>query len=197
MQTIARFALALAIPLLVTTGAAAQEPRFHAAVKGGVTNEHSEDGLTGTVPALGLTAGVAFSPNWRGEAEFWLPGYLEDARGEPKHRDVLYSFSAVRLFGSGQVRPFVVAGLTFARVQDWFTFCTANRGGGPALVSCDEPDVVDVRREKNVGTDGYLLAGGGVEIPLGDRLRVVADLRLSLAPASILVRPGLGLSVTF
>jgi hypothetical protein len=67
----------------------------------------------------------------------------------------------------------------------------------PALVSCDEPDVYDVRREKNVGRDGYLLAGGGVEVPLTPHVAVVADLRVNLAPVSALVRPSAGVAVRF
>ena len=203
MPSYARTVLALTFAFLTTNSALAQEPRVQLAAKGGVTIENSEDGLTGTVPGFGLTASAPFTRNWRAEFEFWLPGYIDDARGEPKHRDILFSFSAVRMFDAGRVRPFLVAGLTFTRTEDWFTFCTANRvppGGGPAapaFVSCDEPDVFDVRREKNVGRDGYLLAGGGVEIPLTPHVDVVVDLRVNLAPVSVLVRPSAGVAVRF
>jgi hypothetical protein len=185
--------------LVVAAGnAGAQGARFSLAIKGGLSVERSEDNLNGTAPAVGVTGMIGFRPLWRGEVEFWLPGYLDDERGEPKHRDIFFSFSAVRIFDSGRIRPFVLAGLSITRTQDRFTFCTAERpigpGGapGPAIVSCDEPDVVDVRRERNDGTDGYLLAGGGVEIPITDRLGLIADVRLSLAPASVIVRPGAG-----
>ena len=106
------------------------------------------------------------------------------------------------MFRAGRIHPYLLAGLSLTRTQDWFTFCTAERssGGGPAetvLVSCDEPDVIDRRRERNDGTDGYALAGAGVEIPLTTRVLIVADIRLSLAPVSILVRPSVGLSFGF
>jgi hypothetical protein len=203
MRIHARLFLAAFVTLAAAVTASAQEARPSLVVKGGATIENSEDGLTGTVPAFGLTGSFPFSRHWRGEAEFWLPDYIDDARGEPKHRDILLSFSAVRTFGEGRAKPFVLAGLSFSRTQDWFTFCTANRVGqpgtppAPALVSCDEPDVFDRRREKNTGTDGYLLLGSGVNVALTGRLGLVADLRVSLAPASVLVRPAVGLSIEF
>ena len=185
------------------TEARGQDDRFTLAIKAGLSAEHSEDNLKGTSPAIGVTGAFHFSRGWRLEGEFWLPGYIDDSRGDPKHRDVLFSVSAVKSFGSGKARPFVVLGTSFTQTQDWFTFCTANRppmGGGtarPVLVSCDDPDVVDRRRERNDGTDGYFLAGGGVEISLTHRFGIVADVRLSLAPASVIVRPGVGLLVRF
>lgn len=203
MHTCTRMILAAVLPLLFTTAAAAQEPRFSAAVKGGISVENSEDGLTGSAAALGLTASAPLSPNWRAEAEFWLPRYLKDRNGDPKHRDVLFSVSAVRVFRAGRARPFVVAGFSFAQTQDWFSFCTADRVLDPgtppvrALVSCDEPDIIERRRERDDGRDGYLLLGSGVEVPIGSRLRIVADVRLSLAPVSVIVRPGVGLVIGF
>ena len=64
-------------------------------------------------------------------------------------------------------------------------------------MSCDEPDVIERRRERNDGRDGYLLVGGGLEIPIGARAHIVADLRVSLAPTSMLVRPGIGVAIGF
>lgn len=196
-------AAALWILLVVTaTPALAQEPRFAVAVKGGLSAENSEDNLRGTTPALGMTGTLGFAHGWSAEVEFWLPGYIDDARGEPKHRDVLLSFSAVKRFEAGRLRPFVAAGMSFSSTQDWFTFCTANRQNangvtGPMQVSCDDPDVFERRRERNDGRDGYLLGGAGIEMPLSRRLGFVADVRLSLAPVSVIVRPGVGLVVKF
>ena len=203
MHILRRLTLAAALASLAPSIALAQEPRFTLTVKGGVNAENSEDGLTGTTPAVGVAAAVAFNAAWRGEVEFWLPGYLEDAAGDPRHRDLLFSGAAMRMFRAGRARPYVTMGLSISRTQDWFTFCTAERvppsGGAPqpALVSCDEPDVIARRRERNDGTDGYALVGGGVEVPLGSRLAFVADLRVSVAPVSVLVRPSAGLSFTF
>lgn len=195
--------LALAVTLCVSATARAQDPRFSLAIKGGVSAESSEDNLQGTTPALAITGSAAFARGWRGEVEFWLPGYIDDARGDPRHRDVLFSFSAVKSFTAGRVRPFLAAGLSLARTQDWFTFCTANRVRDPAgtrepvIVSCDEPDILSRRRDRNDGIDGYLLAGGGVEWVVTKHLGLVADLRLSLAPVSVIVRPGVGFLFSF
>ena len=203
MPTSARLAVASAVLLTFASSAAAQEPRVHASVRGGATIENSEDGLSGTVRAAGLTVALGSGPKWRGELEVWVPGFIRDDRGEPRHRDVVFSASAVRLLRSSGVTPYVVAGLSIARTEDRLTLCSANRvpptGGAPArtLVSCDEPDVIDVMRETHTGTSGYLLAGGGVEIPLGRRVYAVADVRLSLAPVSVLVRPGVGIGLRF
>ena len=203
MHACARLVVLLIIPHCLVSTVRAQEPRVLVGVKGGVTSETSEDGLRGTVPAFGVTASIPFTVKWRADAEFWLPGYLEDDFGQPKHRDVLLSVSAVRMFSAGPTRPFLLAGLSFSRTEDWFTFCTAQRAfdpGGPLLpflVSCGDPDVIERRRERNEGTDGYLLAGGGVEVPITSRLNVVVDLRASCAPTSLLVRPGVGLVLKF
>lgn len=188
----------LALPAL----ASAQGPTLWVAAKGGLTTENSEDNLKGTVPAFGLTASVLLGAAWSVEGEFWLPDYLEDARGEPRHRDILFGAAAKRMFRAGKVHPYLLVGFSLARTQDWFTFCTAERSSGtgppvPTLVSCAEPDVVDRRRERNDGTDGYALTGAGIELPLSRRVRLVADLRLSLAPVSILVRPSVGLALGF
>ena len=203
MRSACRVSLAVALTLAVAAPASAQDSRFSLAMKGGVSAESSEDNLQGTSPALGISGSAAFAHGWRGEIEFWLPGYIEDQRGDPKHRDILVSFSAVKSFDAGRVRPFLAAGLSLARVQDWFTFCTANRvldpGGSPepVIVSCDEPDIISRRRERNDGTDGYLLAGGGVEWLMTRRFGLVADVRLSLAPVSAIVRPGVGVVFRF
>jgi hypothetical protein len=203
MQRVAWVLLSIVICPVLTSTVWAQEPRVFVGVKGGATAENSEDGVTGTVPALGANASIAFTSKWRAEFEFWLPGYLEDDFGEPKHRDVLFSVAARRMFAAGRTRPFLVAGISFSRTQDWFSFCTAERAidpGGPpvrTIVSCGDADVIERRRERNDGMDGYLLVGGGVEIPITSRLQFVADLRGSIAPTSFLLRPGAGLALKF
>ena len=145
----------LAFPAL----ASAQDPRVWVTPKVGVTTENSEDNLKGTVPAVGLTVAVPLGTGWSVEGELWLPGYLDDARGEPRHRDILFGVSAKRMFRAGRMQPYLLAGFSLTRTQDWFTFCTAARSpgtGGPAvptLVSCDEPDVIEL------STQGLLMEG--------------------------------------
>ena len=203
MQTSARVLAAAVIFVLAAAPASAQESRFSLAVKGGASIEDSEDNLTGTKPAVGATFSFPFNRSWRGEAEFWLPGYLEDDRGQPKHRDILFGFAAVRTFGEGAARPFLLAGMSITRTQDWFRFCFADRvldpGGPPvrAMVSCDEPDVIERREERNAGTDGYALVGGGIEFSVAPRVNLVADVRFSLAPVSVIVRPAVGVAIDF
>ena len=198
-----RLSLLLFTLLAFSALASAQDPRVWVGAKAGAAIENSEDNLKGTVPAVGLTVAVPLGAGWSVEGELWVPGYLDDARGEPRHRDILFGVSAKRMFRAGRMQPYLLAGFSLTRTQDWFTFCTAARSpgtGGPAvptLVSCDEPDVIDRRRERNDGTDGYALAGAGVEIPLSTRVRLMADLRLSLAPVSILVRPSVGVAIGF
>ena len=203
MPSYARLAAASVLVLAVIAPAAAQEPRVHASVRGGATIESSEDGLSGTTRAAGFTVALPINRNWRGELEVWVPGFIKDSLGQPRHRDVVFSASAVRLLRSSGVRPYVAGGLSLTRTEDRFTLCAANRephdGGAPVrtLVSCDSPDVIEVTRDEHTGTSGYLLAGGGVEIPIGRRVYVVADVRLSLAPTSVLVRPGVGIGFAF
>jgi hypothetical protein len=203
MQTSARLLATAFIFVLLVAPASAQESRFSVAVKGGASIEDSEDNLTGTKPALGATFSFSFNRWWRGEAEFWLPACLEDERGRPKHRDILFSFAAVRTFGEGAARPFVVAGMSISRTQDWFRFCFADRVLDPgtppvrAAVSCDDPDVIERREERHTGTDGYALVGGGVEFAIARRVNLVADVRVSLAPASVIVRPAVGVAIGF
>lgn len=203
MQTSARLLATAFILVLIAAPASAQESRFSVAVKGGASIENSEDNLTGTTPALGATFSFPFNRWWRGEAEFWLPGYIEDDRGRPKHRDILFGFAAVRTFGEGAARPFVLAGGSISRTQDRFRFCFADRVLDPgtppvrAMVSCDEPDVIEQRDERHDGTDGYALVGGGVEFTIARRVNLVADVRFSLAPASVIVRPAVGVAIGF
>lgn len=203
MASSVRSSLASIVILLAASPAAAQQPAFHVAAKGGATIERAEDNLEGTVPAVGLTAAMNFSPAWRGEIEFWLPDYLELEGGNGRHRDLLLSASAVRLLRSEGVRPFVLAGLSLTRTEDEQTYCFADRtrpGGGPAersFVGCDEPDVVETQRIDRAGTGIALVTGAGVEIPLGSRVSVVADVRLLLSPGALLVRPAVGLGVGF
>ena len=202
MTTFTRAALT-GVLLLSPALAASQETTWAAALKGGATIENSEDGLTGTVPALGVAVSRAFTPRWHGEIEFWLPGYLKDAAGAPKHRDVLFSGSTIRVLRDGAIQPFVIAGISLSRTEDRFTFCAADRvppgGGAPvrAFVDCADPDVIERRDERHTGTDLYLLGGAGVTIAAGRRVRLVADVRLALAPTSVLVRPGVGLALGF
>ena len=86
MLSAARLFLLLALASAMPQAAWAQDSRVHLTPKGGVTVERSEDALTGTAPALGLAVAAALTPAWRAEFEFWRPNYLQDGRGEPKHR---------------------------------------------------------------------------------------------------------------
>ena len=203
MRSSVTFVAALLITLASGAVASAQESKLHVALKAGATIEDSEDATSGTAPALGLSAAWSLTPKWRLEAEFWQPGYLKDADGTPRHRDTLVSISAVRALGSGRIRPTLAAGYSFGRTEDRMTLCSADRvppGGASAVrsfVSCAEPDVIERVDERRISNSGFFLLGGGLEIPIKGRVSVVADLRLSLAPAALLVRPGVGVAFGF
>lgn len=186
--------------LLAGLPAAAQEA-FHVAVRGGASIERAEDGLAGTAPAIGASVAMRFARAWRGEVEVWVPGHLEDSARRSRHRDLLLSASAVRLFRAEGIRPFVLAGVSLTRTEDALTHCFADRTAteGPVrtIVSCDEPDVLDVQVEERAGTGLALSLGGGVEIPLGRRLNAIADVRVLLTPGAVLVRPAAGIGFRF
>lgn len=129
-----------------------------------------------------------FNRRWQGEVEWWLRGYLDDDRGRPRHRNILFGVAAGRSFDERAARRFLPAGVSISRTEDWFRFCSGDRvldpGGQPtrAIVSCDEPDVIERREERHDGTDAFAQVGGGVEFSITPRRNLVADLRVSLAP---------------
>jgi hypothetical protein len=203
-------ALVTALAILGSSAvAAAQTPaerRGYVGFKAGINHEQAEDGLIGTSPAAGIAAGVSLSPAWSGEVEVWIPGYLRDVAGDPEHRDIQFSVSAVRAFHAGGSRPFLVAGISRARTETYLTTCIADRvppaplgitHAVPAAVDCSEPDVRERFRQRFNTASGYFLLGAGVEITLGRRLRLVPELRVHLAATSIVVRPAVGIVVGF
>ena len=94
MRPYLRLLPAFVVALVVAAPASAQEPRFSLTLKAGVSAESSEDNLQGTSPAIGITSSLVFGQGWGGEIELWLPGYIDDPRGDPKHRDILVSAMA-------------------------------------------------------------------------------------------------------
>jgi len=170
--------------------------RGHVGVKAGLNHERAEDALRGTSGAGGISAGLSFGPRWAGEVEFWLPGHILDANGERAHRDILFSAGLIRAFETGRVRPYLLAGLSAARTETSVTFCSA-ADDPTKLVDCSGPNIGERLRERFTTSSGYFFIGGGIEVPLGERLRLVPDLRVHLAVTSVIVRPAIGVAFLF
>jgi hypothetical protein len=199
MNAVIHVANALLVATAFCGAAAAQtapDRRGFVGVKAGLNHERAEDALRGTSGGGGIIAGLSFGPRWAGEVEFWLPGHIHDATGEPAHRDILFSVGVVRSFETGRVRPFLLAGLTAARTETSVTFCSA-AGEPTTLVDCSGPDAGERISERFTTSSGYFLIGGGLDVPLGPRLRLVPDLRVHLAVTSVIVRPAIGVVFLF
>jgi hypothetical protein len=173
-------------------------------VKAGINYEQAEDALAGTVAAGGVFGGIRFGRDWALEVDLWVPSSIREAAGDPTHRDILVSVSAVRLLGAHGVRPYLVTGLSVARTENAFTTCLADRSPAPSsglpvptIVDCSEPDVRERRREHFNGTAAYLLGGLGIDVPLWRRLRLVPEIRVHVAFTSVIVRSAVGVSVAF
>jgi hypothetical protein len=204
-----RINLALVVVGLVligTVSAGAQtppEPRGYVAVKGGLNIERAEDNLRGTTAGGGVVAGLTFADPWAIEAEFWLPGAIDTNPENGRHRDTLFSVGFRRSFGSARVRPHVLVGATVGRTEDEFTTCIAFRTTPisstpePHLVSCNEPDIVERRPERFASTSVFPLVGAGAEIALADRIRLILDVRAQVWITSVIVRPAIGIGMTF
>jgi hypothetical protein len=173
-------------------------------VKAGMNYEQAEDALAGTAAAGGLFGGIRFGRQWAVEVELWVPASIRDSAGDPTHRDILVSVSAVRMLGAEGARPYLVAGLSLARTQNEFTACLADRSPAPSsgvpvptIVDCSEPDVRERRREHFNGTATYVVGGLGLEVPLWRRLRLVPEIRVHVAFTSVIVRPAVGVTFNF
>jgi len=189
-----------------STAAAQTAPDSHGfvGVKGGMNYEQAEDALAGTAVAGGLFGGFRLGREWAVEVELWVPASIRDSAGGPTHRDILLSFSAVRMLGADGARPYLVAGLSLANTQNEFTTCLADRSPAPspgppvpAIVDCSEPDVRERRREHFNGTATYVVGGVGLDLPLWRRLRLVPEIRVHVAFTSVIVRPAVGVMVNF
>jgi hypothetical protein len=198
----------VAVGLLMTGAASAGgqttgQPRGYAAVKGGLNIEQAEDDLHGVTAGGGAVVGFTFATPWAIEAEFWLPGTIRTNPEGGRHRDTLFSVGFRRSFGTDRLRPHFLLGASVARTEDTFTTCIANRPTplSPTpqqmLVSCTDPDVVERRAERFVGTSLLPVAGVGVEIALTERVRLIPDVRVQVWITSIIVRPAIALGVVF
>jgi hypothetical protein len=201
--------IAVAVAGLFLLGAAAAvaqpaaEPRGYVAVKGGLNIEQAEDDLHGTTAGGGAVAGFTLAGRWAIEGEFWRPGAIPTTPEDGRHRDTLVSVGFRRSFGDRPFRPHFLVGVSLGRTEDEFTTCIANRptpispSGQQMLVSCSDPDVVERRQERFVGTSLFPLVGAGVEIALTDRVHLIPDVRVQVWITSVIVRPALALGVTF
>jgi hypothetical protein len=173
-------------------------------VKAGMNYEQAEDGLSGAAVAGGFVGGITLGTEWELELELWIPSSIRDSAADSRHRDILLSVSAVRMLGAQGVRPYLLAGLSFARTENTFTTCLADRSpapssgpGIPTIVDCAEPDVREHRREQANGSATYVVGGLGIEVPLWRRVHLVPEVRVHVALTSVIVRPAVGVKINF
>jgi hypothetical protein len=192
--------------LLSADFASAQgEPRGYAAIKAGANVERGEDNLHGTSGGIGVVAAMHLSTAWALEGEFWYPGAINTNPQGGRHRDTLLGANLRWSPGSQVVRPHLLLGLTVAQTRDELTLCFARRTpfGMPdappsqALVSCDEPDVVERQQDRFSSLSLVPLVGAGIEIPVGPRMRILPDIRVQVGIGSIIVRPAIAFGIAF
>ncbi len=159
--------LALAIPCAAQT-------RGAIVGKVGANIERAEDALNGESPAAGADLLIELNDRWDLDLEVWYPGYFTTDFGV-RHRDILFTVGARRLFGDARVKPFFGFGLGLA--------VTDEKRDGP------------IEFDPGAGATYYL--SGGVDVPLGERFVVIPELRVTLGAAMAVVRPAIGLGVRF
>ena len=166
-------ALTVSVATFLGADALAQpiESRAYVGVKFGGNLEQAEDGAVGESAAIGVEAGLPLNGRWMLDLEVWVPGYFETNGG--RHRDILFSVSAVRFSRDSGVRPFAVIGAGFGIVQQRSEYGNFD------------------------GSETYLVFGGGVQIPVGARLAIVPEVRVNYAISAFIVRPQVGVRVRF
>ena len=207
-RTTRPFQIAVVATFVILVGAVASaqttdDGRGYVAFKAGLNAEQAEDNLRGNTPGAGLVLGIGRARTWMPEVEFWYPGWIRTDRTDGRHRDILGSLAFRRTFSSGRARPYLLLGFSVARTDTQFRTCAALRHppgstvAVPTIVSCSEPDVVERERERFSSTGFYALGGGGVEIALGRKLRLLPDVRVDFAITSVIVRPSIGIGFVF
>jgi hypothetical protein len=142
--------------------------RFFIAGKVGGHSLFAEDGENGTTFGGGVAAGFFFTPRWGFEFEWWRPDYVETDYA--KVRDTLYSFSLVYRWERERIQPYVLAGYSYARV--------------------DQPNWP-------AGNYHYFQAGFGVGFRLGDHFIIAPEFRANIGTSATILRPCVSLMVTF
>jgi hypothetical protein len=177
--------------------------RGYVVARGGLSIERSEDNLRGEAPGAGVAVGFGPQRAWSPEVEFWYPGWIRSNASDGRHRDILGVFAMRRAFGVGRVRPYVLLGGSVARTETQFTTCTGlsrapdASAGMLAVISCADPDVLSATRERQRSLSIFGLGGGGAEIGVSRRLRLLAEVRVDFAVTAVIVRPSIGVAVRF
>ena len=141
------------------------------AAKLGANWQSAEDNESGQSPGGGAALGFALNRRWTLEFEAWIPAYMRN--DGTSFRDLLFSVSGVRRWKGRLLSPFLLIGLTLAKVQ------TRSRLG-----------------ESSNGYS-YFQAGFGVEIPLSERLAIAPEIRSNIALTAIVIRPAISTVVRF
>jgi hypothetical protein len=169
-----RYVLLTGCAILILSMPCAAQTRGAIVAKGGVNIERAEDALNGESPAVGADVWFRLNDRWDLGAEVWYPRYFTTDFGV-RHRDILITAGARRLFGESQIKPFVGFGLGIAVTQE--------ERDGPFDVT------------PGAGTTYYL--SGGIDVPLGRRFIVIPEVRVTFGAAMAVVRPAIGLGVRF
>ena len=169
-----RDALTAASVLLAIAAPCAAQTRGAIVAKAGVNIERAEDALNGESPAIGADLLFQLNDRWGVDVEVWYPGYFTTDFGV-RHRDILVTAGARRLFGDRRVKPFVGFGLGIAVTEE----------------------KRDVPFDVNPGTGTTYYLSGGVDVPLGSRFVVIPEIRVTFGAAMAVVRPAIGFGVRF
>src|SRR5262245_6553458 len=137
----------------------------------GANLQAAEDGENGASFGGGVSGAAFLASHWAVEFDAWIPAYIE--QDGKRFRDLLFSVSALRMFGGGRVEPYILAGFTVARVQLENVFGKTSNGYS------------------------YVQAGGGVALRLGENLSLAPEVRVNLGVTSNIGRPSLVLLYRF
>ena len=134
----------------------------------GVNAQVVPDGVSGTALGAGWSAGVFVGPRWALEFEAWIPGDIEDPG--VRIRTMLFSGSAVRFLAAQDRGPYVLVGLTAARVE-W---------------------------DSSSDVTGSVQAGTGVVVRLGGRISFAPEIRANVVSGGMfIIRPNVAIFYRF
>lgn len=132
----------------------------------GVNVQAVPDGVSGAALGTGTSAGAFVASKWALEFEGWFPGEVED----PGVRNwvLLFSGSAMRFFDDERRGPYMLFGMTAARIE------------------------FGSSRRRNVLLRGGVQLGIGSAVRLSERTMVAPELRVNVIDGTaFLIRPNI------
>jgi len=138
----------------------------------GVNFQAVPDGVSGASVGAGASLGAFITSKWAVEFEPWIPDEIEDPG--VRIRTLLFSGSAVRFFDDERRGPYILVGLTAARIEF----------GSPR------------RRRSDIA--GGVQLGAGSAIRLDERAMVAPEVRVNVIDGGVfLIRPNVAFLYTF